>query len=100
MPFFIDCRITGLKNQSCFPRAVCQSLNPSMIEKPAAVKDHILNTDLLESFRQHHTHRFGRLDLFQTSKGTRQFLAERRCLGQGPPRVIGNGLDIDMRAPT
>ncbi len=67
-----------------------------MIEEPAAVKDHILHTDLLESLRQQHTHRSSGCYLFQTSSGTHEFLAERRCLSEGSPRVIGNGLDIDM----
>src|SRR3989339_219371 len=87
----------SLKNQSRFSRAVGQRLHSSMIKESASVKYRLPDTDPLESLRQKHSHLFGSLDLFRTLRRSRQLLTQRRCLRQGPPLIIRDGLHIDMR---
>src|SRR5512135_3159197 len=89
--------LRGLKIQSRFPRAVGQRLYPSVVEKPATVKDAIPDADLLEAFCQELPHGSRHLNLFFAAQGISQFFAERGCLSQGSARIVGYGLDIDVR---
>ena len=94
----IDCRICRLKNSVPLPSR--HRPKPLPFRDRGTCRGQRRTSRIPTSWR-----RFARscptalchLNLFQAASGASQFFAERGCLSQGSARIIGNGLDIDMR---
>ena len=69
-----------LKFQTCLSDGFSQRLDASMIEEASPIKDHLLNTHGLQTFRYQFADFFGLIHLFQLTKGSSQFLTQRGSL--------------------